>query len=44
MQAGFSYRNIQGVTISEKELQIETGVILSDVEDLPSNYRKIAYE
>ena len=36
--------DISGVTISEKELQIETGVILSDVEDLPSNYRKIAYE
>lgn len=40
----FFVDDISGVTISEKELQIETGVILSDVEDLPSNYRKIAYE
>lgn len=36
--------DIIGKSISEKELQLETGVILEDIEDIPPNSRKIAYK
>ena len=36
--------DISGVSISEQELQIETGVILTDIEVLSPNTRKTAYK
>ena len=35
---------LTGKTISEQDLQTETGVILPDIEELSPNLRRIAYE
>ena len=40
----FFVDNIRGDSISEKELQLETGVILDDVDRIPPNAKKVVYK